>query len=111
MSALPRDPQKAITFIYENAPRYAQAKAQRIQIENFMKSKRALLMNASGAKTVSEREAEAYAHPEYIELGKGLAAAVEIEETLKWQMTSAELAVEVWRSQEASNRRIDRATQ
>lgn len=108
---LPRDPQKAITFIYENAPKYAEAKAQRIQLENFLKSKRALLMGASQAKTVSDREAEAYAHPEYIELGKGLAAAVEIEETLKWRMTAAELAVEVWRSQEASNRRIDKAVQ
>jgi hypothetical protein len=107
-----RDPHDAVDFILKNAPKYAEAKGQRVQIENFLKSKKALLMNeASHAKTIAEREAFAYAHPDYIELGKGLAAAVEREETLKWQMTAAELRVEVWRSQEASNRRMDRATQ
>jgi hypothetical protein len=41
---------------------------------------------------------------------KGLREAVEAEETLRWQMVAAEARVEVWRSQEASNRVEYRAT-
>lgn len=106
-----RNPDEAIDFMLKNAPRFAQAKAQRIQLEQFLKSKRALLMNLSDGKTVSEREAYAYAHPDYVELIVGLQVAVEQEETLKWQLTAAELAVDVWRSREASNRMMDRGVQ
>jgi hypothetical protein len=38
-----------------------------------------------------------------------LKEAVKIEESLRWQQIAAQLRVEVWRSQEASNRNIDRA--
>lgn len=106
-----RDPDAAIQFILDNAARYAEAKANRVQIEQFLKSKKALLMNESTAKTVSEREAFAYAHPDYMELGKGLGAAVEREETLKWKLQAAEMAVDVWRTVQANNRGMDRATQ
>lgn len=105
----PRDPQKAIDFMLSAAPRFAQAKADRIHIEQFLKSKKALLMNESTAKTVSEREAHAYAHEDYIALLAGLKAAVEAEETLKWKLTAAEASVEVWRSMEASARAEGRA--
>lgn len=104
------DPDKAVQFILDNAPKYAQAKANRIHIEAFMKSKKALLMKESTGKTVSEREADAYADKEYIDLTDGLREAVEIEETLKWKMTAAEMAVEIFRTVSANNRRTDRVT-
>jgi len=103
------DPNKAVNFLIENAPKFAQAKANRVYIENFLRSKKSLLMNETEG-TIAAKEAYAYAHPEYRELLEGLRAAVEAEETMKWQMTAAELRIEVWRSQEASNRRQDRAT-
>ena len=37
-------PYKAIEFILENAPKFAQAKAQRVYLEEFRKTKKALLM-------------------------------------------------------------------
>jgi hypothetical protein len=106
----PINPNKAIDFLLKNAEKYAQAKAQRVYLEEFRKSKKALLMNQCDEKTVNAREQYAYSHPEYIGVIDGLQAAVEVEETLKWQQIAAQLRVEVWRSQEASNRNQDRAT-
>jgi hypothetical protein len=106
----PRDPTSAVEFILKNATSYAQAKGTRIYIENFLRSKKSLLMAQSDAKTVADREAYAYAHPEYIELLAGLRAAVEQEEGIKWKLTAAQATVEIWRTQSANNRQQDRAT-
>ncbi len=106
----PIDPQVAIETMWKTAPRLAKAKAERIYMEEYRKSLKALLMKASGQKTAAAQETEAYAHPDYVKHLAGLQAAVEAEETLRWQMVATEAAVEVWRSQEASNRRIERAT-
>lgn len=104
------DPHAAIDFILKNAAGFAKAKAERVYIEEFRKSKKALLMGKSTETSAVAREQYAYAHPEYQELLKGLQAAVEVEEALKWQLTAAQARVEVWRTQEASNRSVDRAT-
>lgn len=100
----PIDPQEAVDYMLKTAPRYAAAKAKRMQIEEFRKSKKAILMQQSDAKTIADREAFAYSHPDYISLLDGLEAAVEAEELFRWKMKAAELQVEIWRSQEASNR-------
>jgi hypothetical protein len=110
MTETARDPYGAVDFMLQNASAYAQAKGQRVYIENFLRSKKSLLMAKSDAKTVADREAYAYAHPEYIELVSGLRSAVEQEEGIKWKLTAAQASVEIWRTQEASNRAQDRAT-
>jgi hypothetical protein len=104
------DPNKAVDFIIKEAPHFAAAKAQRVYLEEFRKSKKALLMNESPEKAANAREQYAYSHPDYIGVLEGLRAAVEIEEQLKWELVGAQLRVEVWRSQEASNRGQERAT-
>jgi hypothetical protein len=108
MSDLPL-PTKAADFIRENAPKYAQAKAQRVYLEQFRKSKKAILMGESQGRTSAAKEMDAYAHPDYIALLEGLRVAVEAEETLKWQLTAAEAKIEIWRTESANNRQIDRS--
>jgi hypothetical protein len=54
---------------------------------------------------------EAYANDHYVSLLEGLKEAVEVEEKLRWQLIAAQARIEIWRSQEATNRTIDRATQ
>lgn len=103
------DPQQAVDYLLATAPRYAAAKAKRVQLEEFRKSKKAILMQQSDGKTIADREAFAYSHAEYIELLNGLESAVEAEELFRWKMKAAELQVEIWRSQEASNRAEGRA--
>lgn len=106
-----RDPTKAVDYILKHAPAFAKAKAARVYIEEYRKSKKALLMADSKAKTAVEREQNAYSNPEYIELLDGLKTAIEAEELIKWRMRAAELEVEVWRTQSANNRLMDKSTQ
>lgn len=110
MSEVPRDPSKAIDFMLAHAEKYAQARADVTQIENFMKTKRALLMNECGLKTVSDRECYALAHADYQQLIAGLREAVYMETLLKTQLKAAELRVDVFRTMEASARNEMRAT-
>lgn len=98
------DPNKAVDFIRDNGKHYAKAKADRIYMEEYRKSLKAILMKRSMETAVNAQEREAYSHPEYIELLNGLKEAVEKEERLRWEMVAAQARVEVWRSQEASNR-------
>ena len=100
--------EEALATMRELASELGQAKANRVHLEQFRKSKKAILFSESNDKTIADRENYAYAHPEYIELLEGLKVAVEKEETLKWRMKGAELYVEVWRTQQANNRAIDR---
>lgn len=102
------NPQLNLRRLYEDAPRYAKAKAERIYIEEFRKSLKAQLMKKCGEQVISAQEREAYASPEYVQLLEGLRDAVEREETLRWRMVQASAAIEVWRSQEASARNMDR---
>jgi len=107
------NPLKAIEYIYSNGAKYAQAKAELTYLEGFLKSKKALLMKTAmfnGAKSVAAAEMEAYADSEYIELLKGLKAATEIAEGLRWGLVAAQARIEIFRTVEASNRMIDRAT-
>jgi hypothetical protein len=103
------DPGEAVEFIYKHAPAFAQAKAERVYLEEFRKSKKAILMAESGAKTAAEREQFAYAHPEYQTLLDGLRVAVEREEDMRWRLVAAQARVEIWRTESANNRRMDRA--
>ena len=105
----PIDPQAAVDYLIEVAPQYAKAKAERIYLEEFRKSKKAILMQAHGDKAIGAQEREAYAHPEYIGLLAALQVAVEREENLRWMMVAAQTRVDVWRSQESTNRAQDRA--
>lgn len=99
-----RDPHDAIDYIIRNAKKFAQAKADRLYLEEYRKSLKAMLMKRSMEGAIGAQEREAYAHPEYIELLRGLKVAVEIEEKLRWDLIAAQARVEVWRSQEATNR-------
>ena len=98
---------RCLEFIKSNAKAYAQAKANRVHLEQFRKSKKALLMRQAeldGHKTAATQEREAYAHPEYMELLEGLREAVAEEERLRWLMVAAEVSTECWRSLESSKR-------
>ena len=64
----------------------------------------------AGVDTMAGQERDSYSRIEYQDLLKGLKAAIEIEEALKWKMTAAQLRVEIWRTNEASNRALDRST-
>lgn len=103
------DPNKAVDYIIANSEKFAGAKATRCYLEEFRKSKKAMLMSESDEKSAVAREQFAYSHPDYLALLGGLKAAIEIEEGLRWNLMAAQLRIDIWRSQEASNRNQDRS--
>jgi len=98
------EPLKAIEYIQRNAGTYAQAKANRIYIENYLKTVKARLMGASDEKALGAKEIDAYASSVYVEQLDGLKAAIEVEENLRYMLEAAKLKVEVWKVQEYTRR-------
>ena len=97
----------ALNFIRDNAPAYAKAKAERIYLEEFRKTRKALLMQQGQAKGINASNAQetyAYAHPEYVEHLEALRTAVETEEKFRWLFVAAEAKIEAWRTIQANQR-------
>ena len=103
-------PELAIEYIFKHGKRYAKAKAERIYLEEYRKSLKAIIMKRSLENAVNAQEREAYSDPEYVELLKGLREAVEVEEEIRWGLVAAQARIEVWRSMEATNRAEGKAT-
>ena len=104
------DPHDAVDYIIKHARQFADAKAQRVYLEEFRKSKKALLMKQSIESALGAQERDAYAHAEYVELLKGLREAVAIEEKLRWDLIAAQARVDIWRTEQANLRNEGKAT-
>jgi len=109
----PIDPSDAFDLLKRWAPIHAKSKAERIYLEEFRKTRKAQLMKDAEVKedrkSAAAQEVYAYSHAEYISVLEGLRAAVEAEELARWRCISAQAALDVWRSQEASARAEGRA--
>ena len=104
------DPNDAIDFIFKTAPLYAKAKGHLAQFEAFKHSLKAIEMAKSEAHTIGGKEIDAYKSQAYQELCEAIGLATEEAEALRWQLEAAKMRFEAWRSQEASNRNIERMT-
>ena len=105
------EPTKAIQYLIDTAPLYAKAKADRMFLDEFRKSRKAQLASQAGTEVLGKQETFAYAHPEYIEILEGIREAVEKEERFRWLMTAAQARIEVWRTEQYSARMEVKATQ
>jgi len=91
----------------ELAKRYSKAYATREYLEEFKRSKLAIMMKKYervGFATAAAQEREARADQEYIDLLDGLREAVEQSEALRWELKIAEIGAEVWRTRQANIR-------
>lgn len=104
------DPHKAVDYILANAKNFAKAKAERVYIEEYRKSLKAMLMKRSMENAIGAQEREAYAHDEYVQLLQALKEATEIEEKLRWDLIGAQARVEIWRTEQANNRAEGKVT-
>lgn len=95
---------KVLDFIRDNAPAYAQAKADRVYLEQFRKTKKALLFQQAPSASVADREAYAYSHPEYQQVLDGIRVAVEEEARLFMLIEAAKLKADVWRTIQSDKR-------
>ena len=97
--------EKCLDFKRDTAIPIAQALHDRVQIENFKKSKLSLLFfEAPSHFKIGEKEQWAYAHKDYQEVVKGLAAAVQEHERLRQLISAADAKIEVWRTIQANHR-------
>ena len=104
------DPNQCIDFILENAGKYAQAKGELAQLEAYKSSLKAIKMAETSEQSLGAQEREAYRSQDYQDLCKAIGIATEKAEKLKWQLEAAKMRFEAWRTQEASNRHIEKMT-
>jgi hypothetical protein len=104
------EPTKAIQYLIDTAPLYAKAKADRIFLDEYRRSRRAQLMSQAGTEVLGKQETYAYAHADYVGILEGIREAVEKEENLRWMMTAAQARIEVWRTEQYSARMEMKAT-
>jgi hypothetical protein len=104
------DPNDAIDFIFKTAPLYAKAKGELAQFEAFKHSLKAIEMSKSTATTIGAKEMDAYKSQPYQELCEAIGLATEEAEALKWQLEAAKMRFEAWRTDQATNRNIERMT-
>ena len=104
------NPMQALECLQDDGPLLDRAKGERVYCEEFRKTLKSRLMSQAPGKSAVDREAWAYAHFEYAEHISGLAAAVEKEKALRWRVVAAQAAIDIWRSQNASNRAMDRSS-
>lgn len=91
----------------KTAKQYSIAYSTKEHLEEFKKSKLALLMKQAerdGFATAAAQEREARAHDDYLKLLDGLRAATEESMALLWELKIAEIGAEVWRTKEANKR-------
>jgi hypothetical protein len=105
------EPTKAIQYLIDTAPLYAKAKADRMYLEEFRKSRKAQLMSQAGTEVLGKQEVYAYAHHDYVEILEGIREAVTLEEEYRFLMRAAEARIEVWRTNQYSARMEIKATQ
>lgn len=91
---------------------FATAYAERTYLEEFRKSKLAMLMQdaeRAGFTSAAAQEREARAHKEYRDLLDNLKLAVEKSEKLRWHLEVAKLGVAIWQTENANLRAERRA--
>ena len=105
------EPTKAIQYLIDTAPLYAKAKADRMYLEEFRKSRKAQLMSQAGTEVLGKQEVYAYAHEDYGVLLRGIREAVEAEENYRWLMRAAEARISVWQTEQYNARLEAKAVQ
>jgi len=101
---------KVLEWLAKSAVPAAKARAERVYIEEYRKTLKALLMKKSAATSVNAQEVEAYAHPDYKMHLEALREAVEADEKFRWLMVTAEAKIRVWQSQNANARAMEKVT-
>ena len=99
-----KDIEDELQKIEELAPQYAAAKAASFQSQEWKKTQRALLYSKAVGKTVADKEHWVAIQDEVRLANEGIAAAIQNEERLRWELKQAELRIEIWRTQQASAR-------
>jgi len=100
------DISKAVDFLRDTAENSAKYKAERVYLDEYRKSLKALLMKQHLDLPVSAQEREAYASPVYIQHLETLKTAIERDEKQRFLRVSAEAKIQAWQTMSANYRSI-----
>ncbi len=95
---------EALEYLRTNAPIAAQAKANKIYMEEFRKTVKAQQMAKFNSLPVNAQEREAYRSEEYQAHLDAIKDAVYKDELHRWGMVAATSTIEAWRTQNANQR-------
>lgn len=102
-----RDTNSRFAELDRLSSQFAEAQAQAEYLEEFKKSKLAMLMKEAekqGFTTSAAQEREARVNPDYIQVLEGLRSATENAIKAKWALKRFEMEFEAWRSKQATMR-------
>ena len=99
---------KALDYLRDNARDAAQAKANRVYVEEFRKTLKAQLMKEHGSLSAVLQEREAYSDPRYVEHLEAIREAVAQDEQHRFMRIAAEAKIEAWRTQSSNIRGMER---
>jgi hypothetical protein len=95
---------KALDYLRDNAREAAQAKANRVYVEEYRKVIKAQIMKEHGKLSAVLQEREAYADPRYAQHLQAIKQAVEIDEGHRFLRGAADAKIEAWRTQSSNTR-------
>ena len=96
--------EKSLTFLVNNASKAAEARANRIYMEEYRKVIKAEVMAKHLDKPLAAQEREAYASQEYKNHLKALSDSITIDERYRFRTAAEQAIIEAWRSQSANER-------
>lgn len=102
--------ERAVHWLRDNAEEAAQAKAERVYMEEYRKTVKATLMSEVNEKPIGAQEAFAYAHKHYFDHLIALKEAVKRDEHFRFLREAAQAKIEAWRTQSSNLRAEGKAT-
>jgi len=98
--------ERAIDWLRDNASEAAQARAERIYLDEYSKALKAKLMSEHKEKPLGAQEREALASDAYTTHLEALKIAIEIDEKNRYMRAAAEAKIGAWQTQSANMRGI-----
>jgi hypothetical protein len=104
------NPNDEIQHIVDLIDDYAYADARLAWLDSYKSALKALKMKESNSPSIAGKEMDALASDEYLQYCHDLNEAKRKYTALKLTIETAKMKVEVWRTEQATNRQIEKIT-
>src|SRR5215813_9365629 len=99
-----QDIEAAVDYLRDNADGAAHARANRIYMEEYRKTLKAMVMKEHLDKAVNAQEREAYADMRYLDHLEAMRTAIFEDEKHRFLLAAAQAKIEAWRTLQANQR-------
>jgi translation elongation factor EF-Ts len=98
------DIEKALDYLRDNAAKAAQARANRIYMEEYRKVVKAQIMGENNETTIGAQERFAYADARYIEHLEAMRTSIFEDEKHRFTLAAAQAKIDAWQTMSANER-------